>query len=43
MASVDLLKEAEANAAGNPEHAIQIYKRILENTAGKFQSQAESL
>jgi hypothetical protein len=35
MSSADLLKEAETNTATNPQLAIQLYKQILANTAGR--------
>jgi len=37
--SADLLKAAEASVAENPQHAIQLYKQILTNTAGNFHVQ----
>lgn len=34
--TADLLKEAESNAAANPQKAEQLYKEILSSTAGMY-------
>jgi hypothetical protein len=31
----ELLQEAQANAGTNPQRAIQLYKEILKDTAGR--------